>query len=70
MASKAEQSSVREKDSGALAAELEARISADSGVNLDEELANMILFQNAYAASARMIAAARDLFDILLQLSG
>ena len=70
MASKAEQSSLREKDSAALAAELEARISANSGVNLDEELANMILFQNAYAASARMIAAARDLFDILLQLTG
>jgi len=70
MASKAEQSSLREKDSSALAAELEARISANSGVNLDEELANMILFQIAYAASARMIAAARDLFDILLQLTG
>ena len=70
MASKAEQSAVREKDSTALASELEARISADSGVNLDEELANMILYQNAYSASARMIAAARDLFDILLQLTG
>ena len=69
LASKAEQSALRGKDSAALAAELEARISADSGVNLDEELANMILFQNAYSASARMIRTARDLFDILLQLS-
>lgn len=39
-----------------------------SGVNLDEELSQMIVFQNSYAASARLITAAREMYDILLQL--
>lgn len=43
------------------------RSDAISGVNLDEELANTIIFQNAYTASARIISATNDLFDALLQ---
>jgi flagellar hook-associated protein 1 FlgK len=38
-----------------------------AGVNLDEELANTIIYQNAYAAAARIITVANDLFDTLLQ---
>lgn len=37
-----------------------------SGVNLDEEAANLIQFEQAYNASARVIAIARSLFDTLL----
>jgi flagellar hook-associated protein 1 FlgK len=37
-----------------------------SGVNLDEEAANMLRFQQAYAASAQIIAVAGSLFDTLL----
>ena len=40
--------------------------SAISGVNLDEELANTVIYQNAYAASSRVIGVAKDLFDVLL----
>ncbi|MEW6353166.1 MAG: flagellar hook-associated protein FlgK [Pseudomonadota bacterium] len=39
---------------------------AVSGVNLDEEAANMIRFQQAYQASAQIIALAGTLFDTLL----
>jgi len=39
---------------------------AVSGVNLDEEAANMMRFQQAYQASAQVIAAARGMFDTLL----
>jgi len=39
-----------------------------TGVNLDEELANMITYQNAYSASAKMIKVASDLYQDLLQL--
>jgi flagellar hook-associated protein 1 FlgK len=39
---------------------------AVSGVNLDEEAANMMRFQQAYAASAQIIAIAGELFDSLL----
>lgn len=37
-----------------------------SGVNLDEEAANLIKFQNAYQASAQAIAVANRLFDSLM----
>lgn len=37
------------------------------GVNLDEELANMVVYQNAYSASARMLTSAQELFDTLLR---
>ena len=36
-----------------------------SGVNLDEELSRMIILENAYAASARVITTTQNLFDIL-----
>ena len=39
-----------------------------SGVNLDEEMANMIVLENAYAASARVIAVTSELFDILTDM--
>ena len=37
-----------------------------AGVNLDEEASNLIRYQQAYAASAKVITAARDTFDALL----
>ena len=37
-----------------------------SGVNLDEEAANMLRYQQAYAASAQIISVANTLFDTLL----
>jgi flagellar hook-associated protein 1 FlgK len=37
-----------------------------SGVNLDEEAANMLRFQQAYAASAQIISVANSLFDTLM----
>lgn len=39
-----------------------------SGVNTDQELANVVLYQNAYAASARIISVISSLFDVLLQI--
>lgn len=40
--------------------------SSISGVNLDEELAYTVIYQNAYTASARVITVANNLFDTLL----
>ncbi|MGZ8223865.1 MAG: flagellar hook-associated protein FlgK [Methylobacter sp.] len=37
-----------------------------AGVNLDEEAANLIKFQNSYQASAKAIAVASSLFDTLI----
>lgn len=38
-----------------------------SGVNLDEEAANLVRYQQAYAAAAQVIATANELFDTMLQ---
>jgi len=43
----------------------EQRYQQDTGVNLDEELANLQVLQNAYAASARLITVIQTLFDTL-----
>jgi len=40
-----------------------------SGVNLDEEAANLMRFQQAYQASSRIISIANTIFDTLLQAS-
>lgn len=40
-----------------------------SGVNLDEELAQMIVLQNSYSASARVITAASQMYDTLLEMT-
>ncbi len=39
-----------------------------SGVNLDEEAANLIRYQQAYQAAAKLISTASTMFDALLQL--
>ncbi|WP_119301918.1 flagellar hook-associated protein FlgK [Dongia deserti] len=43
----------------------EQRYQEETGVNLDEELANLQLLQNAYAASARLMTVIQTLFDTL-----
>ncbi|MBL0423333.1 flagellar hook-associated protein FlgK [Ramlibacter sp. AW1] len=50
----------------------EARASRErvSGVNLDEEAANLLRYQQAYQACARVIQASQALFDSLLAASG
>lgn len=41
---------------------------AIAGVNVDEELANLIKFQNAYQASARVLATASEMYESLLAI--
>jgi flagellar hook-associated protein 1 FlgK len=40
----------------------------DSGVNLDEEAANLIRFQQAYQASGKVIQIAKQMFDTILNI--
>ena len=44
----------------------QARLAGVSGVNLDEEAAKLIQYEQAYNASAQVISIARSLFDSLL----
>lgn len=60
-------------DAGATAARAardttQGAVEANAGVDLDREAADLVRFQQAYQASAKVIGAARDLFDTLLQL--
>ena len=41
-----------------------------SGVNLDEEAARLLQYQQAYQAAAKLIATAQTVFDTLLQAAG
>jgi flagellar hook-associated protein 1 FlgK len=47
--------------------EIQARRDEISGVSLDEEMANLIKFQQAYAAAAKLISAADEMFKALLE---
>ncbi|GAB1268729.1 hypothetical protein NBRC116493_19820 [Aurantivibrio infirmus] len=59
-------SQINTEASEALLEETQTARDAVSGVNLDEEAANLIRFEQAYNANARVISVARDLFDALL----
>ncbi|HHY15865.1 MAG TPA: hypothetical protein GX521_07295 [Firmicutes bacterium] len=41
-----------------------------SGVSLDEEMANMIRFQHAYGAAARMMTAVDETLDVIINRLG
>ncbi|MGZ3273467.1 MAG: FlgK family flagellar hook-associated protein [Caulobacteraceae bacterium] len=52
----------------ALLSQATAQRSAREGVNLDTELVNLTTYQQSYNASARLIQAAKDMYDTLLQM--
>jgi len=58
----------RSADEGALRDLLQTQIQNESGVNLDEELGNLIVVQTAYSASARVLTAVDELFQELLRV--
>lgn len=41
-----------------------------AGVNVDEELAQLVVFQNSYSASARVMTTANQMYDSLLAMVG
>lgn len=45
-----------------------AAMQSESGVNLDEEAANLLRYQQAYQAAGKMMQIASQLFEILLQI--
>jgi flagellar hook-associated protein 1 FlgK len=51
---------------GYLLSQAEAAKAEVSGVNLDEEAANLVRFQQAYQAAAQVINVANSMFDSLL----
>jgi flagellar hook-associated protein 1 FlgK len=49
----------------ALVQSLEAKSDSERSVNLDEEMANLIVYEQAYSAAARVFATIKDMFETL-----
>jgi len=58
-----------ERTQGALVAQATAARDSVSGVNLDEEAANLVRFQQSYQAAGRVMAVAQRLFDEMLAIA-
>ena len=46
---------------------LQKKVSATSGVNIDDEMAHLLALQNAYSANARVMSSIKQMYDTLLQ---
>ena len=53
---------------GSIVDSINNQILSETGVNLDEELSNMIIYQQGYNASARMFSTCVEVFDTLVNL--
>ena len=47
---------------------LQQRFNETSGVNVDQEMANLLTLQNSYAANARVMSAVKDMLDALINM--
>jgi flagellar hook-associated protein 1 FlgK len=56
--------------SRAVADQADLRRAAGAGVNLDEEAARLIQYQQTYQAAAKVLQIAQSVFDTLLQTAG
>ncbi len=65
--SKVSQTRISQETAEAIKSQTETAYESVSGVNLEEEAANLIQFEQAYNASARIITVAQTTFDTLLQ---
>jgi flagellar hook-associated protein 1 FlgK len=61
---------VTSKAQTSMLAQVTRSFQAVSGVNLDEEAANLLKYQQAYQAAAKAMSIAQSMFDSLLQLGG
>ncbi|MBI2716834.1 MAG: flagellar hook-associated protein FlgK [Rhizobiales bacterium] len=47
---------------------LQQRFNADSSVNVDQEMANLLTLQNSYAANARVLSTVKEMLDTLMKM--
>lgn len=65
IARKAAAATSRKEAADSVKTEVDAQRQSQEGVNLDEELVNLTTYQQAFNASARLIQATKDMFDVL-----
>ena len=63
---KAQEANRQEENQNTLLNELENSRQSVSGVSLDEELANLIQYQHAYSANAKIISTIDELLDVVI----
>jgi flagellar hook-associated protein 1 FlgK len=68
VATQSQVSSSSATEQGDRSQEAQSRQSQVSGVNLDEELSNMMIYQQAYSAGARILQVVQQMYDTLLQV--
>jgi len=51
-----------------LQTQMQNRLQSETGVNLDQELGNLTIYQNAYGASARVISTVQNMYDALMNI--
>lgn len=51
-----------------LQTQMQTQLSSTTGVNLDEEMSNLVVYQNAYGASARVVTTLQSMFQALMQM--
>ncbi|MCV2489481.1 flagellar hook-associated protein FlgK [Geodermatophilus sp. YIM 151500] len=67
------QASVATRDLGiqsVITTQVDAARESVAGVNLDEEMTNMLAFQHAYAAAGRLVTAIDETLDVLINRTG
>lgn len=47
---------------------LQERFNGETGVNVDDELSNLLILQNAYSANARVMTTIQELFQVLMSI--
>ena len=50
--------------------DMDALRAADAGVNLDEEMTNMLTYQRAYEAASRVLTTVDEMLDTLINRTG
>src|SRR5690348_7336991 len=69
MGNKTRELDVTSKAQIALLSQTQALQQSESGVNLDEEAANLLRYQQAYQAASKVIQTANQMFDALLEIT-
>ena len=69
IAQQASIASSAQANAASVSAEADSRRASVEGVNLDQELINLTTYQQSYNASARLIQAVSDIYDVLLKLT-
>jgi flagellar hook-associated protein 1 FlgK len=67
------QSAVSDRNLGiqqVITTQVDAARESVSGVNIDEEMTNMLSFQHAYAAAGRLVTAIDETLDVLINRTG